>query len=465
MIKAKSCRKDFKSGESKVCLYFLLVVHYEYRTTNIHQNSYLCNRNNKNSFCPDKKALSGFNQYIQVNKETDVYKFNIMLKRVVLKPIVGGGKKIWFQGTILYANGDEIIITQDFRIKTRREMMPGEKPLDVKFGVSLTSFIIEWDSQYENGSMTDAGGKLVGEMDYRKYNAYKELCKHQKTKPPVGMFNPNLKGQPLFELEDLAIRNQYGSSRIVNQQKVVTKVLGMSFQELTDCAFYYGYSGSSKNRSDLFIFLADFKLGVLHDDIVRNQNQLSTMDDFLTKYKTGGQAIEVKVVVEKALLQGVFTKLENGYFYNNQYIGTKKEHIIDYLNGREEIYDFVKSQVVNAQLGEDDIKQIIESAGTIEKKSMPDEELLKTESDGDEKMTREMAKRLHIKAWAQTKPETLISMFPEASELIKQCRLRAINIDMPIMYTEQMKKAISDYDKKLNVQAPPKNAEFVTPGI
>ena len=284
-----------------------------------------------------------------------------MKKMIVLRP-TKTGRKIWFNGTIVNASGGQTVVTSDYLIKRKEEMSANERPLSAKFDATYTALIIEWDSIYEDGPKRNEFDTLVGEMDHRKYRASRELCRHHQVKPLYGIANPNLKGVPMFELEDLAVRNQYGTSRIINQWKVVTKALKMSYQQLTDCAYYYGYSGASKNRSDLWIYLTDFKLGVLHDDVQRESNQLSTMTDCLEKYQPPSKSVEMKVVVEKALIRGLVRKLDNGYYYNDYYIGTKKGHIIDYLSANEPIYAHIKSQVANNKLGEDDIANIIEKA-------------------------------------------------------------------------------------------------------
>lgn len=343
-----------------------------------------------------------------------------MIKTVVLSARAKG-KKIWFYGTINSVNGSQTVITSDYRIKRKEELTPTEKALHVRFDNLTTGLVISWDDQYENGPKKNlATNQELGEMDYRKFKAAQALCTHHQVKPLHGVPNPNLKGVALFELDDLSVRNQYASTRIIKQYKVVNKVLSMSFRELMDCAYYYGYLGQSRHRSDIFIYLADFKLGVLHDDVLKGENQLSTIDDFLTKYQTAGLAVEVKVMVEKALNKGIFVKLDSGYHYNNQYIGSKKEHIIDFLNTREEIYEFVKKQVENSVLGEDDIAKLLETANT-EEETIPDNTSMTKETATEETLIREQAKAKHIRTWRSSNIAALKGMFENADKTLRLC--------------------------------------------
>lgn len=263
------------------------------------------------------------------------------MPKVILKTLFPK-QKIYFTGQINFYDEKQVgqvvrtvIVTQD--LEAYEGQPKADKPAwRIRFDENKVSHFIEWEE--------DETGKGKTAIDRKKKDAAFYLSKHEKVKNFYGDANTNLRGEPMFALEWEGMKNTFLADQDEKKFEVYQKMRTLTPEEKRDCLYYYGQNATGLKHSELIHRLGNFENGVLQNTKVKEGEQLSTADHFLTFYGKEGIK-DVKMLTEKCLVYDLIKKDGKGYWYNQEFIGGSITNIYDYLNSNTSIKESLKKDV------------------------------------------------------------------------------------------------------------------------
>jgi hypothetical protein len=134
--------------------------------------------------------------------------------------------------------------------------------------------------------------------------------------------------EPLWELKSLtAITNSEYEEKVI-KTKVLNKLFELDDEQLEDLIYRYGSTSVSKTKEEIFNELADWNSGLIMKQPAKFLASLENKDE------------DIKGVINKAVENGIISKVNMLYYINGQVIGNSiddcvlyfKKHPIEYDN-------------------------------------------------------------------------------------------------------------------------------------
>lgn len=229
--------------------------------------------------------------------------------------------------------GTTVHITQDFEVYAAKEQKDSKPAWAIRFDENRTSFFIEWD---ETSSSP---------MDKAKSIAAKHLMFHEKIQPLFAQVNTNKRGEAIFSIEYEGMKNTFIADLNDKKFDVYAKFRAFTPEEKRDCAFHYNVNATNMRHSEIIAKMIDMEKGVLMNPNAFTDG-MCIMDHFLEKYGNN-EIVNVKMLCEKSITQGLIQQRDNGYYLDKDYIGTTKEMVYDYIKTNAQVHDMLKQQSGN----------------------------------------------------------------------------------------------------------------------
>lgn len=283
-------------------------------------------------------------------------------------------------------NGTWMVLTEDFRIipKQIHETDPAYKAIPI-MKIGFTQQRTFWEMQYDTDDKPlnlkserekDATEsemalyqsiKQENELNRRKRLALKDfLSKHNQIQHGSDFNNGHVpKSTPIAKIEVMTQKARQNHLADRMKVQVFTLIDSMSWQDQYDVALYYAPYLAGKRRSEVVSGLVGMKgIGTKESGNggimwQRGSSGKGTnAEDFMLNYQ-GNPTVSMKIYVEKAVMAGIITKGNGGFYINGtQFVGRNVTDMVIYFSKDMQTYTNLIQHEVNKRgigLPEDDL--------------------------------------------------------------------------------------------------------------